>query len=94
MSIKILRSGITFTTFEFYNIFLKDVALFYKNGDKNISFSLTDSEDIAYSKYRIDGNSLPLLLNIFEQLSVFEGKGLPFKIENVRGHGRSPLLTV
>ncbi len=88
MSIKILRSGITFTTFEFYNIFLKDVALFYKNGDKNISFSLTDSEDIAYSKYRIDGNSLPLLLNIFEQLSVFEGKGLPFKIENVRGHDK------
>lgn len=86
MSIKLLRPGITFTTFEFYNVFLKDVALFYKNGNKNISFSLTDSEDIAYSKYRIDGNSLPLLLNIFEQLSVYEEKSLPFKFENVRGH--------
>ena len=86
MPITILRPGTTFTTFEFYNVFLKDVALFYKNGNNNISFSLTDSEDIAYSKYRIDGNSLPLLLNIFEQLSVFEGKSLPFKIKNIKGH--------
>lgn len=86
MSITILRPGITFTTFEFYNVFLKEVALFYKNGNNNISFYLTDSEDIEYSKYRIDGNSLPLLLNIFEQLSVFEEKSLPFKIKNIKGH--------
>lgn len=88
MSITILRPGATFTTFEFYNVFLKDVALFYKNGYKDISFSLTGTEDLAYSKFRIDGNSLPLLLNIFEQLSVFEKKSLLFKIDNVRGHDK------
>ena len=37
MPITILRPGTTFTTFEFYNVFLKDVALFYKNGNNNIS---------------------------------------------------------
>ena len=65
MSITIIKQGVTFTSFEFYNVFLKEIALFYKeNKNDNISFSLINptDDDVAYNKYKIDGNTVPLLL--------------------------------
>lgn len=92
MPIAIINQGKTFTSFEFYNVFLKEIALFYKDKLKeNISFSLINStdSDIAYNKYRIDGNTLPLLLNIFEQLSSYQKMGVKLDLQNVYGHDQS-----
>ena len=89
MAITIVQQGITFTSFEFYNVFLKNIALFYKEKEnKKISFSLIDikDNDIAYNKYRIDGNTLPLLLNIFEQLSSFQKEAIKLDLQNIVGH--------
>jgi|GEM_PF-1017094 len=91
MSITIIRQGITFSSFEFYNVFLKDIALFYKNRkDEEISFSLinTGDNDISYNKYRIDGNTIPLLLNIFEQLSAYQKKAIKLELLNIAGHNK------
>lgn len=92
MPIAIIKQGKTFTSFEFYNVFLKEIALFYKDKLKeNISFSLinTTDNDVAYNKYRIDGNTLPLLLNIFEQLSSYQKTGIKLDLQNVYGHNKS-----
>ena len=92
MPIAIIKQGKTFTSFEFYNVFLKEIALFYKDKLKeNISFSLinTIDNDVAYNKYRIDGNTLPLLLNIFEQLSSYQKMGIKLDLQNVYGHNQS-----
>ncbi|WP_407487794.1 hypothetical protein [Elizabethkingia anophelis] len=92
MSITIVKQGVTFTSFEFYNIFLKEIALFYKdNKQEKISFSLIDNRDndIPYNKYRIDGNTLPLLLNIFEQLSSYHKEGVGLKLQNIIGHDKN-----
>jgi len=92
MSITIIKQGVTFTSFEFYNVFLKEIALFYKeNKNDNISFSLINpsDDDVAYNKYKIDGNTVPLLLNILEQLSSYQRKGIKLYIQNTIGHDKN-----
>ena len=92
MPITIIRQGITFSSFEFYNVFLKDIALFYKDKkDGEISFSLVNNEDndISYNKYRLDGNTIPLLLNIFEQLSAYQKKSVLLELQSFAGHRKN-----
>lgn len=92
MPITIIKQGVTFTSFEFYNIFLKEIALFYKEKrQEDISFSLINNSDndISYNKYRIDGNTLPLLLNIFEQLSSYQKKGINLNLQDIAGHDKN-----
>jgi len=91
MSITIIRQGVTFSSFEFYNVFLREIALFYKdNKHEEISFSLINrgDSDVAYNKYRIDGNTIPLLLNIFEQLAAYQKKEIRFELQNINGHSK------
>lgn len=81
----ILKNNTNFTPYKFYNEFLQDVADFYRQGNKEvIAFKLFEyGDDSVYdSSYRIDPIVIPLLLSLFEQLSKYHKRKLPFLLFN------------
>lgn len=84
--IAIIENGKTFSTFHFYNDFIKSVAQFYINdfnGEK-IEFILsTESFENFDSKHYIDPIALPLLVSLAEQLKRYHNnEALKFHLIN------------
>ena len=84
--IAIIENEKTFSTFHFYNDFIKRVAQFYTNdfnGEK-IEFILsTESFENFDSKHYIDPIALPLLVSLAEQLKIYHNnEALNFHLIN------------
>jgi hypothetical protein len=92
MAIIILKNNITFTSREFYQRFLGDVAHYYPNSDP-IKFRLIDGNDdtAATDKYRIDAVAIPLLLCLAEQLKGSQN-GKPLQLDLLNNYATIPLL--
>lgn len=81
--ISLLKNNKTLTTYSFYSLLLREVALYIKeNGD--IRFKLVENGDdfIFDSHYRIDPITIPLLLSLIEQLSKFYRKPIDLALYN------------
>jgi len=83
--VSIIESNKTFTLLVLYSEFLKRIAAFYKENQKEeIVFKIFDKgdDDVYSTNYRIDPISIPLLLSVIEQLSKFHGKALSLLLYN------------
>lgn len=85
--IPIVESGSRFSSFYFYNHFLRRVAEFYRQQDYNyeiIAFSLIieDDQQAFGNKYYIDPITLPLIVSLSEQLSKYHSSPLPLILSN------------
>lgn len=84
-SINIFEKGKTFSSYHFYNIFLKEVASFYKQHNKKdiIEFNLAIDNEIPDSNsFFIDPITLPLLVSLSEQLKKFHNSPLKLNLSN------------
>jgi hypothetical protein len=84
-SINIFEKGKTFSSYHFYNNFLKEVALFYKSHSKDdfIEFNLTIDDEIPESNsFFIDPITLPLIVSLSEQLMKFHNSPLKLNLSN------------
>ncbi|EJL59261.1 hypothetical protein [Flavobacterium sp. CF136] len=84
--IALIKDGKNFSSYYFYNNFLKSVSQYYRE-DKNqntIQFSLIVEEDneIVGNKYFIDPITLPLLVSLAEQLKKYHRSSLPLLLSN------------
>ena len=84
--ITLIKDGKNFSSYYFYNNFLKDVAKFYREDKKQIviQFSLIVEEDseVVGNKYNIDPITLPLLVSLAEQLKKYHNTSLPLLLSN------------
>ena len=84
-SINIFEKGKTFSSYHFYNNFLKDVASFYRSHTKDdiIEFNLAIDDEIPESNsFFIDPITLPLIASLSEQLMKFHNSPLKLNLSN------------
>jgi hypothetical protein len=85
-AIALIKDGKNFSSYYFYNNFLKNVAEYYRDESNKdvIQFSLIVEEDneILSNKYHIDPITLPLLVSLAEQLKKYHKSSLPLLLSN------------
>lgn len=88
MAISIVKNGIKFTPYRFYNDLLSDVSDFYSTNIADpVEFRLIDSsdEEAFWGNYRIDPITIPLLLSLSTQLKSVHNQPLKLHIFNNKG---------
>lgn len=86
--IPLLTKNSSLSPFIFYQEFIKNVSLFYKeNANQKVEFSLVIDSDIESSRntYHIDPITLPLLLSLSQQLSHFHKSPIKLYLSNTPG---------
>lgn len=87
--IPLIENNVTFSPFYFYNDFIKKVAEFYQNNNKNetVKFRLALDSDFDFigKNYFIDPISLPLLLSLSVQLKNYHKTPIPLFLSNNYG---------
>jgi len=87
MAIPIVKNGIIFSPYRFYNDFLGEYANYYATNKTYVEFRLIDSndEDAFWGVYRIDPIVIPLLLSLSAQLKKFYHHPIKLHLFNNRG---------
>lgn len=82
----LIHDGQVFSPYYFYNIFLREIAEYYREtivDGMPISFRITDEKEFVMGKYRIDPIAIPLLLSLSQQIRLHQNGSVRLELVNV-----------